>query len=83
MKEKPLPITILAVLRGVIYSIFTVLLVSIYGYKSMGVLVIQMLLSIIFGLIFIGITWRDTLWHFNFSIIKKGLIFRCRYYLEV
>lgn len=47
MKEKPLPITILAVLRGVIYSIFTVLLVSIYGYKSMGVLVIQMLLSII------------------------------------
>ena len=75
MKEKPLPITILAVLRGVIYSIFTVLLVSIYGYKSMGVLVIQMLLSIIFGLIFIGITWRDTLWHFNFSIIKKGLIF--------
>lgn len=75
MKENPLPITILAILRGIIYSLSTVLLVSVYEYKSMGILVIQMIVSIVFGLIFIVITWRDTLWHFNFAIIKKGLAF--------
>lgn len=75
MKENPLPITTLAILRGTIYSISTVLLVSVYEYKSMGVLIAQMVLSIIFGLIFIYITWKDTLWHFDFAIIKKGLFF--------
>lgn len=75
MRETPLPITSLAIFRGIIYSLSTVLLVSVYGYKSMGVLIIQMVVSVIFGLIFIAITWKETLWHFDFVVIKKGLAF--------
>lgn len=75
VQEKPLPLTVLNVLKGGLTTLCTVVLVVGYGYKALGVLFSSMIISILFGIIFIVVTWRETKWNFNWNQIRMALAF--------
>lgn len=75
VKENPLPLTVLNVLRCVIYAVCTVILVSNYEFRSKGVLTINLVITFTFSLLFLFMTKKDTIWCLDISLIKKGLIF--------
>lgn len=75
VREKPLPLTLLNILRGVLTLGLTLVMVIGYGYKALGVLYSGLIISFIFGLIFLGITLRHMVWGLDWKQIKHALIF--------
>lgn len=75
VQERPLPLTILNVSKGVLTMGFTVVLVVGYGFTALGVLYSTLIVSVIFGIIFSWITLKNMIWNIDFVQIKKALIF--------
>lgn len=75
LKEKPLPLTILNVLRGVLTTVLTVVLVVYFEFTAEGVLYSTMFITIVFGVVFLLITIRNMNFAFNLSQIYKALLF--------
>lgn len=75
LQERPLPLTIINIIKGVLVFGLTITLVVGFGFKAEGLLYSQMILTIIFGLIFLYITVRNMTWCINWSQIKAALIF--------
>lgn len=75
LQERPLPLTVLNVLKGVSIFGLTLWLVVGYQFKAEGILLANMVVTIIFGIIFTYITVKNMIWHFDWGQIKKALIF--------
>ena len=75
LEENPLPLTIINVVRGVINLGITIWFVVGLGFKAEGLLFSQMIVTIVFGLIFIKITLNNMIWTFNWKQLKTALIF--------
>ena len=75
LQERPLPLTILNVLKGVLIFGLTLWLVVGYQFKAEGILLANMAVTVIFGIIFAWITARNMIWNINWKQIKKALIF--------
>ena len=75
LKEKPLPLTILNVLRGVLTTVLTVVLVVYFEFTAEGVLYSTMFVTIVFGVVFLLITIRNMNFVFNLSQIHRALLF--------
>ena len=75
VKENPFPLTVLNVLKGVLTTLCTVILVVGYGYKALGVLFSSMVISVFFGIIFIALTWRETVWNINWRQLRMAFAF--------
>lgn len=75
MEERPLPLTILNILRGVVTFGVSIWFVVGLGFKAEGLLFSQMIVTIVFGLIFTKITLNNMIWTFNWKQLKTALIF--------
>lgn len=75
LQERPLPLTLLNILKGFVSFGFTLWLVVAWGFKAEGLLIAQMLIGIIFGIIFGWITIKNMIWNINFQQLKKALAF--------
>ena len=73
--EKPLPLTILNVTRGIIAFILTLVLVIFFDYTALGVLYANLIVNFVFGFIFLYMIRNHIIWNLNFPQIKKALIF--------
>ena len=52
MQERPWPVTIINIIKGLLGFVLTLLVVVRYNYKAEGVLFVNMAISILFGFIF-------------------------------
>lgn len=75
VQEHPMPLTVINILKGIISFGLTLLLVIGFQFKVLGVLYANMIVSIIFGAVFLSITYRHMTWNINWEQIKKALIF--------
>lgn len=75
VQERPLPLTLLNVLKGILSFGLTIFLVIFFQFKALGVLYSNMIVSIIFGVIFLNITYKNMIWNINWEQIKKALCF--------
>jgi O-antigen/teichoic acid export membrane protein len=73
--EKPLPLTILNILRGVIAFVLTLVLVIYFNYTALGVLYANLIVNFIFAFIFLYMVRNHIIWNLNIPQIKKVLIF--------
>ncbi|UAM97196.1 oligosaccharide flippase family protein [Polaribacter litorisediminis] len=73
--EKPLPLTILNILRGVITFILTLVLVIYFNYTALGVLYANLIVNFIFAFIFLMMVRNHIIWNLNLTQIKKVLAF--------
>ena len=75
MQEKPWPVTIINVVKGLLGFILTLLVVVKYNYQAEGVLFVNMTLSILFGFVFIYILWQNMIININWKQIREALVF--------
>jgi O-antigen/teichoic acid export membrane protein len=75
VQERPLPLTIINTLRGVLTTGIVVLLVVKYHFTALGVLYTTLIVSVLFGLFFLGITIRNMTWNIDYKQIKNALTF--------
>lgn len=75
VKENPLPLTVLNVLRGVLTTALTLVLVIHYKFTALGVLWSMFIVSAVFGIIFLIITLRNMVWNINWKQIGQALKF--------
>lgn len=73
--EKPLPLTILNILRGIITFILTLILVIYFNYTALGVLYANLIVNFIFAFIFLYMVRDHIIWNLNFKQIKVVLAF--------
>ena len=73
--EKPLPLTILNVTRGLIAFILTLVLVIYFDYTALGVLYANLIVNFIYAFIFLYMIRNHIIWNLCFKQIKKVLIF--------
>jgi O-antigen/teichoic acid export membrane protein len=75
VQERPLPLTVLNVVKGLLTMGITLILVIKYGFKAAGVLYSTLFVSIIFGIIFSIITMKNMIWIIDTRQIKQALLF--------
>jgi len=75
VQERPLPLTIINILRGLLTMGLTIVFVAGFGFKALGVLISTLIITAIFSVIYIIITLKNMIWNINFSQIKEALIF--------
>jgi O-antigen/teichoic acid export membrane protein len=75
VQEKPLSVTIINIIRGICSFTLTIILVVVYHFKVLGVLYANMLIAIAFALIYLYITYKNSIWHYDWSQIKIVLRF--------
>ncbi|KAA6328106.1 hypothetical protein EZS27_022965 [termite gut metagenome] len=75
VQEKPLSVTIINIIRGICSFALTIILVVIYNFKVLGVLYANMLIAIVFASIYLYITYKNSIWHYDWSQIKVILKF--------
>ena len=75
LKENPLPLTILNVLKSISIAILNILMVVVFKESALGVLLSTTLVNVVFGILFLFITIRNSSLYFNFSTIKVALKF--------
>ena len=75
LQEKPLPLTCLNIVRGVLTLALTLILVVQYEYKALGILISNLFINIIFAIIFIYITYQNSVICWNWRQIRYGLSF--------
>lgn len=73
--EKPMPLTILNVSRGIIAFIITLVLVIYFDYTALGVLYANLIVNFIFAFIFLYMIRHHIIWNLCFKQIKKVLAF--------
>ncbi|GHV32183.1 polysaccharide biosynthesis protein [Spirochaetia bacterium] len=75
VQERPLPLTILNVVKSVLTMGITLVLVIRYEYKALGVLYATLIVSVIFSIVYVIITLQNMIWNINFKQIKQALLF--------
>lgn len=73
--EKPMPLTILNVSRGVIAFVLTLVLVIYFDYTALGVLYANLIVNFIFAFIFLYMVRHHIIWNLNLKQIKTVLAF--------
>ncbi|MFT7071905.1 MAG: O-antigen/teichoic acid export membrane protein [Patiriisocius sp.] len=73
--EKPMPLTILNVSRGIIAFVLTLVLVIFFDYTALGVLYANLIVNFIFAFVFLYMIRGHIIWNLCFKQIKKVLIF--------
>ena len=73
--EKPLPLTILNVTRGLTAFILTLVLVIFFDYTALGVLYANLFVNFIYAFIFLYMIRDHIIWNLCLKQIKKVLIF--------
>ena len=73
--EKPMPLTILNVSRGVIAFILTLILVIYFDYTALGVLYANLIVNFVFAFVFLYMVRNHVIWNLHFKQIKKVLAF--------
>jgi len=73
--EKPMPLTILNVSRGVITFVLTLVLVIYFDYTALGVLYANLVVNFIFAFLFLYMVRHHITWNLNFKQIKTVLAF--------
>ena len=73
--EKPMPLTILNVSRGVIAFVLTLILVIYFDYTALGVLYANLVVNFIFAFLFLYMVRHHITWNLNFKQIKTVLAF--------
>ena len=73
--EKPMFLTIVNVVRGILTLVITLVLVICFDYKALGVLCAGMTVNFIFAFIFLYSVRKHIIWNINFKQIKQVLIF--------
>jgi len=73
--EKPLPLTILNISRGVIAFALTLVLVICYDYTALGVLYANLIVNFVFAFIFMYMIRDHMVWNLNVKQIKEALKF--------
>lgn len=75
VQERPMPLTIINVLKGILITALTLFLVIYCDYKALGVLYANLVVSVLFGLIYLKITYRNIILNINKKQIKEALYF--------
>jgi O-antigen/teichoic acid export membrane protein len=75
VQERPLPLTIVNIVRGLLTMGVTLTLVVCFGYKALGVLYASLAMSVLFGIFFIIVTLKNMIWNINLVQLKEALIF--------
>lgn len=75
VQERPLPLTVLNVLKGLVTMALTVLLVVYFKYTALGVLMSTLIVSVVFGIIFLRVTLKNMIWNIDWTQLKQALIF--------
>jgi O-antigen/teichoic acid export membrane protein len=73
--EKPLPLTLLNVSRGIVTLILTLVLVMHFHYTALGVLYSGLIVNFIYAFIFLYSTRKHIIWNLCFKQIKVALAF--------
>jgi O-antigen/teichoic acid export membrane protein len=73
--EKPLPLTILNISRGVITLILTLVLVIYFHFTALGVLYAALIVNFIFAFVFLYTVRNHIIWNLCFKQIKVVLAF--------
>lgn len=73
--EKPMPLTILNILRGLIAFVLTLVLVISFDYTALGVLYANLIVNFIFAIIFLYMIRHHIIWNLHFKQLKKVLTF--------
>lgn len=73
--EKPLLLTAMAISRGLLTLVLTVILVVIYDYSAIGVLYATLFVNFIYAFVFLYISRKYIIWNFHFKQIKEVLRF--------
>ena len=79
VQERPLPLTILNILKGGLTFALTLLLVVRYHYTALGVLYSGLAIAAVFGLVFLWITNRHAIWRID----RRQLIHALRFSLPL
>lgn len=75
LKERPLPLTIINVIKGGLILALTLVMVVFLGYKALGVLMATLVINIIFAPVFVYITAKNAIFKINWKQLKSALIF--------
>lgn len=75
VQERPLPLTILNITKAASGVAATLILVVVFKYTAKGVLMANLIVSFIFGIIFLIITFKNAIWNINWPQIKIALKF--------
>jgi len=75
VQERPMPFTLINVIKGVLTMGITLILVVGFGYKALGVLLSNLVVSILFFIIYAIITLKNMIWNINLLQIKEALVF--------
>lgn len=73
--ENPLPLTIIRILKGMLSMVLVILAVKYYEASALTVLSVNLLISILFGILFLIITLRYAKLNVNIPQLKKILSF--------
>jgi O-antigen/teichoic acid export membrane protein len=73
--EKPMPLTILNISRGLIAFALTLVLVIYFDYTALGVLYANLIVNFIFAFIFLYMVRDHIIWNLNLKQIKVVLAF--------
>jgi O-antigen/teichoic acid export membrane protein len=73
--EKPMPLTLLNISRGIIAFILTLVLVIYYDYTALGVLYANLVVNFLFAFVFLYMVRNHIIWNLHFKQIKKVLAF--------
>lgn len=75
VKETPLPLTIINIIRGVLVLVLSVVFVVKFNFKAEGVLYTNLIISGLFGIYFIYITNKNCIWTIDWKQIREALVF--------
>ena len=73
--ERPMPLTILNISRGLIAFALTLILVILYDYTALGVLYANLVVNFIFAFVFMFMIRNHIVWNLDFNKIKSALKF--------
>lgn len=75
LQERPLPLVLLNIASGVITMTLIIVFVMKLGFKVKGVLYTQLIVSAIFGCVFLWITFKNAIWVIDKKQLKSALKF--------
>lgn len=75
VQERPMPLTVINVLKGVLLAALTLFLVIYCDYKALGVLYANLIVSGLFGMVYLKITYKNIVLNINKKQIKEALYF--------
>ena len=73
--ERPMPLTVINISRGVIAFILTLVLVIYFDYTALGVLYANLMVNFLFAFVFLYMIRNHIIWNLHFAQIKKVLAF--------